>query len=392
MKKTSAFIVLFIVFLAISCTSVYASSSATYFDGKAAIIEDENNVIQILSNEITINTDTSKVTNELILKNTSAEEIITKIALPLENEELSTSIHDLVIVVNGVNVQYTKENGGEYVFSTKISAGMGKRIEVSFYTDNNLRDAKVVKYNFDNFKGKKIGRLRVDIILNEKDVPLVQDIYPGHYTYDQNIITVEYYDMDVNVITKDVIVTKETYKNLRYGRDYELTEYDKKILDDLDRLFNGEAFADYQNISLYGAKHEYFNYKEGEYVKLSKPCSLIFEYVVYNEAIKREEYSRLQIYNYEGILLYETVRKYATKIKIANAIENGYNLEEADIKNLADKRICVEFVETIDNEELYVKKETGYDIEKGEVIYEYIPASERKILKTEGAYRVERFI
>ena len=77
-------------------------------------------------------------------------------------------------------------------------------------------------------------------------------------------------------------------------------------------------------------------------VKPSKPCSIIFEYVVYNEAIKREEYSRLQIYNCEWILLYETVRKYATKIKIANAIENGYNLEEADIKNLADKIICVD--------------------------------------------------
>ena len=390
MKKTSAFVILYIVFLAISCTSVYASSSATYFDGKAPIIEDPSNVIQILSNEITINTDTSKVTNELILKNTSAEEIITKIALPLENEELSTSIHDLVIVVNGVNVQYTEGNGGEYVFSTKIPAGMGKRIEVSFYTDNNLRDAKVVKYNFDNFKGKKIGRLRVDIILNEKDVPLVQDIYPGHYTYDQNIITVEYYDMDVNVITKDVIVTKETYKNLRYGRDYELTEYDKKILDDVDRLFEGDAFADYQNMD--GITKRYFNFKEGEYYygSVSEPCISIFDYVLYKEAIKREDYAVLTYNTKNRILLYETARKYANKIQIANSMERGYSIKDEDIKNLADKIICVEFVETIDNEELYVNKRAGSDEETHEHIYEPVLTSERKILKTEGVGQINR--
>ena len=391
MKKVKIFAILFFFIVAISCTTVYASSSVTYFDGKATIIEDTNNNIQILSNEITINTDTSKVINELILKNTSNEDIITKLTLPLENVELSTSIHDLTIVVNGVKVKYTKENDGDYIFSTKIPAGTGKRIEVSYYTDNDLRDAKVIKYNFDNFKGKKIGKLKVDIVLNEKDVPLVKAIYPGHYTYDQNVITVEYYDMDVNTITKDIIVNKETYKNLKYGRDHELTEYDKKVLDNVDILFEGNIFAGKQDEDLYDIVAKYLNAEINAYYWDDRDtCNQIIDYIIYKEAIKRGEYSYHRPSKSDSILLYETMRKYSDKFTIDPT--NVFELfSDEDIRNLADKKICVEFVETVDNKELYVEQFTGEYNDEGR-IYDIFPVTERKVLKTRPSFDISRIL
>ena len=392
MKKVKIFAILFFFIVAISCTTVYASSSVTYFDGKATIIEDTNNNIQILSNEITINTDTSKVINELILKNTSNEDIITKLTLPLENVELSTSIHDLTIVVNGVKVKYTKENDGDYIFSTKIPAGTGKRVEVSYYTDNDLRDAKVIKYNFDNFKGKKIGKLKVDIVLNEKDVPLVKAIYPGHYTYDQNVITVEYYDMDVNTITKDIIVNKETYKNLKYGRERELTEYDKKVLDNVDILFEGNIFEGRQDEDLYDIVKKYLNVKWLTYYGDDRDTSnQIIDYIIYKEAIKRGEYSYHSPSDTDPILLYETMRKYSDKFTIEST-EVFDLFSDEDIRNLADKKICVDFVETVDNKELYVEQFTGYDHDKGERIYGFFPVTERKVLKTRPPYDISRLL
>ena len=393
MKKVKIFAILFFFIVAISCTTVYASSSVTYFDGKATIIEDTNNNIQILSNEITINTDTSKVINELILKNTSKEDIITKLTLPLENVELSTSIHDLRIVVNGAKVQYTKENGGDYTFSTKIPAGTGKRIEVSYYTDNDLRDAKVIKYNFDNFKGKKIGKLKVDIVLNEKDVPLVKAIYPGHYTYDQNVITVEYYDMDVNTITKDIIVNKETYKNLKYGRERELTEYDKKVLDNVDILFEGNIFEGRQDEDLYDIVKKYLNVKWFTYYGDDRDTSnQIIDYIIYKEAIKRGEYSYHRPSKSDSILLYETMRKYSDKFTIDPTQDVFELFSDEDIRNLADKKICVDFVETVDNKELYVEQFTGYDHDKCERIYGFFPVTERKVLKTRPPHDISRLL
>ncbi len=393
MKKVKIFAILFFFIVAISCTTVYASSSVTYFDGKATIIEDTNNNIQILSNEITINTDTSKVINELILKNTSNEDIITKLTLPLENVELSTSIHDLTIVVNGVKVKYTKENDGDYIFSTKIPAGTGKRVEVSYYTDNDLRDAKVIKYNFDNFKGKKIGKLKVDIVLNEKDVPLVKAIYPGHYTYDQNVITVEYYDMDVNTITKDIIVNKETYKNLKYGRERELTEYDKKVLDNVDILFEGNIFEGRQDEDLYDIVKKYLNVKWFTYYGDDRDTSnQIIDYIIYKEAIKRGEYSYHSPSDTDPILLYETMRKYSDKFTIDPTQDVFELFSDEDIRNLADKKICVDFVETVDNKELYVEQFTGYDHDKCERIYGFFPVTERKVLKTRPPHDISRLL
>lgn len=107
-----------------------------------------------------------------------------------------------------------------------------KKILVVYQTENDLKKAKVLKYNFEDLGlgDKIIKKAKVDIILQEKDIPLVTKVYPSHYTFKDNIISIEYYNFKVNSITKDIIVEKETIDNLLYGREIELTDIDSKIL------------------------------------------------------------------------------------------------------------------------------------------------------------------
>ena len=90
-----------IIFSLINSSISIGASSTTYLYLDAIKIEDPN--IEILSNELLINTTTSKIENTINLKNTSDKEINLDLAFPLENEQLGISIKDLVIKLNDVN-------------------------------------------------------------------------------------------------------------------------------------------------------------------------------------------------------------------------------------------------------------------------------------------------
>ena len=49
----------------------------------------------------------------------SVKEIETDIIIPLENEELSISIKDLIIRLNDVQVDYVRNDNGEYLTVSK---------------------------------------------------------------------------------------------------------------------------------------------------------------------------------------------------------------------------------------------------------------------------------
>ena len=228
MKKrlTTSFVL--IIFLFLNSTISIGASSTTYLYLETVKIEETN--IEILSDEILIDTTTSKIENTINLKNTSNKEIEMNLAIPLENEELNISIKDLVIKLNGVQVEYVKGNEGKYLVKTRISGNSGKKINIEYYTENDLQKARTIKCNFDNLKGKKVGKLKVDIKIDDKNIPLVEKIYPGHYTFKDDTISIEYYNYEVNTITKNIIIKKETFNNLLYGRELTLSDEERNIV------------------------------------------------------------------------------------------------------------------------------------------------------------------
>ena len=329
-------VMLFIIIAVVSFGSVYASNSITYFYGESIEITDSN--IDILSNEVTIDVINSKVTNVVLLKNTSDKEIATTIVIPIENKELSVSANNVEILVDGSKVEYEKNNDGEYVVNTEIPLGSGQKLEISYHTDNDLNRAKVIKYNMENFKGRIVGKVKVNIVIDEKNIPLVEKIYPGHFEFDEetNTISVEYYQYEVTTITKEVIVQKETFHNLLYGRENELSEQDRRIV---------KAWAD-GNIDAI---------KEEKYWKYSTMRNIVYY-------IDRDNPFFWLIDEY-GDLIYYLCGKWYLKGEVDSDWESSLDHSFA----LNGKTICIDFVETEDVDLYEVNSEVLYEIPWDEV-------------------------
>lgn len=330
MKKTLLIFFSIILFLLISTNTAKASTAITYYYGDAIRVEDTN--IEVVSDEITIDTTASKIENVVLLKNTTNQEIITNIAIPLENKEMSISINNLSIVINGTNVDYIRNENGEYLVRTKVPANSSKKLEISYTTDNDLKNAKIIKYNFENFANRTVGKVKVNMVIDEKTIPLIQKIYPGHYNFENNTISVEYYNYNVTKITKEFIVQKETFNNLLYGREVSLDDKEKKVISD---WFNGVKG----------------NYDDIETFEINETCKSIMEYEWVKDGQAFTPYNEPT-----NPLIYDMV-----------------NLRE-DSKELKGKTICVDFVETEDDKNLYVYREEDN---------KYILAPERDILKTD---------
>ena len=147
MKRKLLITFILIIFSLINSTISIGSSSTTYLYLDAIKIEDPN--IEILSNELLIDTTTSKIENTINLKNTSDKDINLDLAFPLENEQLGISIKNLVIKLNDVQVDYVKSDEGKYIVKTRISANSGKRINIEYCTENDLQKASKSRQKMD---------------------------------------------------------------------------------------------------------------------------------------------------------------------------------------------------------------------------------------------------
>lgn len=367
MKKIPILCILIVLLI----SSICIAKSVTYYDGQAIVLENHED-IEILSNEVIIDTINSNIYNTIILKNIGNNKVETKVRIKLEDNILSTKIHDLSIKTNGTNIEYSKDENGIYSFEIEIPKNEGKKIEIQYVTDNNLADAKVIKYNLDNLQlgDKKIGKVKVDIRLNEIDIPLTKAIYPGHYTvdFDTNTVSIEYYNFKVNNLTRNIILEKDTLKDLRRNLS-ENTDDEKYLLYKIDKWLKEKAKIEYYE------DRDKINRESINYDIFKK----IFEYIYMRQLVEegKEEYN----VDYDSISIYE--RKYFFSILskeffIKNlSSENDYDYRIND--ELVDKKICISYQYT-DLNNLYVYfNSTGAEC-GGE--FELKKVTEEEIFKT----------
>lgn len=367
MKKKSI-ILLFMLLSLLSCSTIsIGASNITYFYFSPMKIENPN--IEMVSNEITIDTITSKIDNTILLQNISNEEIETDFIIPIDNPQFSIFSKDVKIELNEVEVNYLKKDDGNYIVKTKISANSAKKLHVEYYTENDLQKARLIKCNFDNLKGKKIKKIKVDVKIDEKNIPMVEKIYPGHYTFDNNTITVEYYNYEVNPITKDMIVKKETFDNLLYGRESELEEEERDII---NKWYTNDSI----NID-----------KEKFDTDYSRKYSTGEEYKTYNKIVEN-----ILDYNYikNGKVIYpNSYMNYEPSEPLLYEMYDGNpNASEERKLDLKGKNICIDFVETEGDKELYVSKvdniQDGPDYPEPLITNKLVKQNERTILQTKG--------
>lgn len=370
-----------------------ASTSATYFYGEPIVIEYNNN-LEIISNEIKIDTEKSKIENLFLLKNNSDKDVTSKISIKLEDSKLSTSINNLKIVVNKTEITNASKENGIYTFSVKVPKKEGKKINISYITDNQLRNAKVIKYTLDNLKGKKIKHFKIDIVLPEVDVPLVTGIYPECYKFNNNTVSVEYYNFSVNALTKDFIIEKETYKNLLYGHEVELNDLERKVLEKAESwIKNG----------LGDGKSTYRSYLE-KYQSGVIETILTKEFNVNTSTIREkvidgdDDTGKSKIKAVKSIIEYSEAKLYE-KEKLGERLDITYVAREdypypltAEYMEKVKKDECplygltlaVDYIKTEGNKELYVYKNTSGSIDDYISDYKYVKTDEWDILKTKN--------
>lgn len=352
-----------IILIVISSHAMLCSAnSITYYNGNSINIGDSNQ-IEILNTEVKIDTINSVIGTSTIIKNTSNKSRQETITLPIKNDIIETKIKTLKIVVNDVEVKYEKIDEKNYTFNIKMKPNETKKILVVYQTENDLKKAKVLKYNFEDLGlgDKIIKKAKVDIILQEKDIPLVTKVYPSHYTFKDNIISIEYYNFKVNSITKDIIVEKETIDNLLYGREIELTDIDSKILNLLPEWEKNGITINYNTDCV-----EFYDTEEKvKRIVIDKVIKRLTGIEILMDENGEENISK----NTKAIATYYVIKKLVNDnnnkyINYFASEDNNVLVKDLILQNctkskefpLLGKTVCIDYVLATDGEDLYVDK------------------------------------
>ena len=402
MKKIIRIVLLlFILLIFVTIKNkVKASTSATVYSGEAISIEKSNDV-DVVSNDVNIDLTTSKVTNTFILKNLKNSNLITKITAKLEDEKTSFSIKDLSIKVNNLEIKNIEKNKDNYIFKIEIPSEGYKKIEINYTTENDLKNAKILRYNIEKLKGKNIKKFNINFKIPEEDIPLVKKIYPECFEFDEDsqTINVKYYDFTVNNLTKDFIIQKETWKNLLYGEDSTKGEIEEAVLKKARDYIKNGVTIDYNKYidekMLYGDFNGYFfNHNSKSFLKD------MFEVEWTPDKKENSAFYRFQSDTYNSILSY-ILYKQVKKDNIYNINDTPivdynepYNIESYSLvkdlidkyyreNNLYGKKVCIDYVESEGDKKLYTYNTNWYML-----AYEkdLIQLSELDILKQYYAY------
>lgn len=174
---------------------------------------------------------------------------------------------------------------------------------------------------------------------------------------------------------------------LPYGREIELTEYDQKVLDNVDDWIENGIDIDYSKVvyndgSINERKIMELLLNLNDYADYynSKNCYNLLEYIITKQFIIDERFKK-PFFNYGNFNYTEYIDKPLIFDMIINNAEFSIDLKA--------KTICIDFVETEEGKELYVQKNAGWVLDEKtgiETWYhgEYALTPERDILKTNG--------
>ena len=387
----------FILLLLCISTNSEASTGSTVFIGEPVILNDYNN-IEITHNKVDINEETSEISNMQLFTNLSNEKIVKKASIKLEDSYSSLTINSLKIKVNDIEIENFEKIEDEYIFYFEILPKEGKRIEISYKTDSDLQNAKIIKYSMDKLKGKDVKLFQINVKLSKYDIPLVQKIWPGAYEYDfeNNIVSTEYFDFKVNNLTSQFIIEKETYKNLKYGTNSEeLNEIEETFLTHIKEYMDGKHAEfvyyndskgiDYQNTITHWVYGRNWDYKTD---KISTTIERLITYTFLIEAYNNNALIYTDSERENLAILYED---YGDDFCLASLIWKTYtkdyrfSSEYSKENSAVGKKAAIYYYETEQGKDLYVNKDTTnntHSVETPKEAFVLTKRDEYSILRT----------
>lgn len=391
-KRTFICIFLIIMLLVLFQNKVKAvgeTNDSTYFYGEILKLKNYNGT-EILLNEVDIDVGESNVENTTIIKNSTSEDISTIASIKLEDEKMGIGVKNLDISINGKSQTDIKIISGNYVFNVEIPAGEAKKIVVKYQTNSNLENAKVIKYSLQGSRWKNVNAFKINVKLPEEDIPLVKNIYPQCYKFEDSTITAEYYNFNVNVLTQDVIIEKETYKDLLYGRENSFSDNEIAIIKNAKDWINSGIYVDYNKYLT-----ENSNYIKDKNIKIVETEAVFKDLLKINENISTKnviesimEYAlnRQLVTNGENNIYTSSIYNFSNENEWEYPLTKDYIIENSsnEVYSLKDKKICIDYVESEGDKILYVKKNVSGGLEEN-MQMETVETSEWNILRTKDS-------
>lgn len=391
-KRTFICIFLIIMLLVLFQNKVKAvgeTNDSIYFYGEILKLKNYNGT-EILLNEVDIDVGESSVENTTIIKNSTSENISTIASIKLEDEKMGIGIKNLDISINGKSQTDIKIISGNYVFNVEIPAGEAKKIVVKYQTNSNLENAKVIKYSLQGSRWKNINAFKINVKLPEEDIPLVKNIYPQCYKFEDSTITAEYYNFNVNVLTQDVIIEKETYKDLLYGRENSFSDNEIAIIKNAKDWINSGIYVDYNKYLT-----ENSNYIKDKNIKIVETEAVFKDLLKINENISTKnviesimEYAlnRQLVTNGENNIYTSSIYNFSNENEWEYPLTKDYIIENSsnEVYSLKDKKICIDYVESEGDKILYVKKNVSDGLEENTQM-ETAETSEWNILRAKNS-------
>lgn len=393
MKKRTFICIFLIIMLFVlfqnKVKAVGETNDSTYFYGEILKLKNYNGT-EILLNEVDIDVGESSVENTTIIKNSTSENISTIASIKLEDEKMGIGIKNLDISINGKSQTDIKIISGNYVFNVEIPAGEAKKIVVKYQTNSNLENAKVIKYSLQGSRWKNINAFKINVKLPEEDIPLVKNIYPQCYKFEDSTITAEYYNFNVNVLTQDVIIEKETYKDLLYGRENSFSDNEIAIIKNAKDWINSGIYVDYNKYLT-----ENSNYIKDKNIKIVETEAVFKDLLKINENISTQnviesimEYAlnRQLVTNGENNIYTSSIYNFSNENEWEYPLTKDYIIENSsnEVYSLKDKKICIDYVESEGDKILYVKKNVSGGLEENTQM-ETVKTSEWNILRTKNS-------
>ncbi|MBR5738657.1 MAG: hypothetical protein IKY02_01560, partial [Lachnospiraceae bacterium] len=196
----------------------------------------------------------NEVESTLILENTGNASVSATVKLPRLSAGIEKGSLDLYASEDVLRLSEDE------VFLT-IAPKKTQTLSYRYRTKEPLIQSRAIGVDFKSLlfsESGTIGHFSVSITLREEDLPLVSEVFPINYTLEETTVSVELFDIRPNSLFNRFYLIKETYRNLKSGREYEINEPQQFVLDHYREWFRdglGEAGRYGRESSFYKAMY-----------------------------------------------------------------------------------------------------------------------------------------
>ncbi|MBP5255006.1 MAG: leucine-rich repeat domain-containing protein, partial [Lachnospiraceae bacterium] len=123
--------------------------------------------------------------------------------------------------------------GPEEALCLNIPAGSFRRITYTYRTKVSLRHAGTIGISLDQLafaEDRRVGRFTFSVKMAEEDIPLVSEVSPLNYTFDGGRVRVVLYDFTPGALLSRVFLSKETYRSMKAGWEFEANAWQSYVL------------------------------------------------------------------------------------------------------------------------------------------------------------------